>query len=236
MCCDRREPDVTGTEQLSFRVRVARTEADMQAACRVRASSYGRRAPELGSALALPDNIDHAAGVCVMVATDKRSGAPIGTIRVQHSHFGALLIESSAQLPAPVGSHSRAEFTRFAIEPGSDPLVRSALFKAAFMFSRASQVRHIVIGARSRALIRIYESLGFSRLNDGAMVPLLHAGNIPHMLLANDMSDIENRWRAAGHQWLGFMVDTFHPDIDLFSGRPALASSEPAARELALAA
>lgn len=227
---------MAGAEQLSFRVRVARTESDLVAVCRVRASSYGRRAPELGSTLVRPDDLDAAPGVCVLLATDKRSGAPIGTIRVQHSHFGALLLESSAELPAPYSLHSRAEFTRFAIEPGSDPLVRSALFKAAFLFSRASQVRHIVIGARSRALIRIYESLSFARLNDGAMVPLAHAGNIPHMLLATDMSDIESRWRAAGHPWLDFMVETFHPDIDLFGGRPASTSSEPVLQELALAA
>jgi hypothetical protein len=223
---------MSGTELLSFRLRIARTEADVLAACRVRAESYGRRLPGMREIMEVPDSIDGAAGVCILLCVDKRSGEPVGTLRLQPSFSGPLLIESSVTLPEGLSDAARVELTRFAVVPGSDPLVRHALIKAAFLYCRAAQVRMLVIGARSRALIRLYEGIGFSNaFGEGAMFPLKHAGDIPHMVLVNDLADIETRWRSGAHAWLGFMLETWHPDIDLFSARPALASVEVPARQ-----
>lgn len=221
---------MSGTELLTFRLRIARTDADVLAACRVRAESYGRRLPSMRAAMEAPDAIDLAQGTCILLCVDKRSGEAVGTMRLQPSFSGPLLIESSVDLPAGLEEAARMELSRFAVIPGADPLVRYALMKASFLYSRAAQVRILIIGARSRALIRVYESVGFSNLfGEGAMFPLKHAGDIPHMVLGNDLADIESRWRISGHGWLGFMLETWHPDIDLFSPRPAVATVEHAA-------
>lgn len=226
---------MSAVEVLSFRVRIARTSADLQAACQVRAQGYGRRVPELEDALARPDPVDVAPGACVLLAVDKRSGEPIGTLRLQPNFGAPLAIESSVDLPAWFAG-ARGEFTRFAILPGADPLARHALVKAAFLYARAAQVRHLVVGARLRGLIRLYEGIGFSPLFNGEWMPLAHAGGIPHMVLHNDLADIEMRWRATSHHMLPFMVETFHPDIDLLTARPALAAFDTEPHLLPMAA
>jgi hypothetical protein len=213
-------------ELLSFRLRVARTTHDIHAACKVRSEAYGRHLPHLRGALVAPDELDGAEGVVVFLCVDKRSGSAIGTVRLQTSSAGPLLIEQSVQVPEEVRRCTRAELTRLAVVPGADPLTKLSLMKATFLYCRAAQIRYMVIGARSRGLIRQYEELAFTPLFDGEMFPLKHAANIPHQVLVNDLSTIELRMQASGSTWPDFVHKTWHPDIDLLSPRPALAASD----------
>lgn len=221
-------------ELLSFRLRLARTDQDILAACRVRAQSYGRHLPHLRGAMGAPDQLDAAPGVAVLLCVDKRSGAATGTVRLQTSAAGPILIEQSVLLPDDISLGTRAELARLAVVPGADPLTKPALMKAAFLFCRAAQVRYMVIGARSRALIRQYEELAFTDLFAGRMFPLQHAGDIPHRVLVNDLSTVELRMAEQGSSWPAFVLRTWHPDIELFSSRPALAAAD--ARDMLVAA
>jgi hypothetical protein len=85
----------------------------------------------------------------------------------------------------------------------------------------------MVIGARSDALVRIYRRLGFVELTaPGAPVPLAHAGGLPHHVLAFDVVAAERTWLAAGHGLYGFMIETFHRELQLFdSPAPSLAAA-----------
>jgi hypothetical protein len=207
---------------LGFQLRIARTDEDLRAACQVRSEAYGRHLPQMKDTLLTPDAIDSTADACVLLCTDKRSGAPIGTLRLQTSFGGPLLIEHSVPMPPEVLAATRVELTRLAVTPGADPLVKLALMKASFLYCRAAQVQLMVIGARSRALVRLYERLHYSELfGAGATFALKHAGDLPHRVLVNDLRTLEQRWRAVAHEWLGFMVETSHPDIDLGDTLPA---------------
>ncbi|GIX25391.1 MULTISPECIES: hypothetical protein [Caldimonas] len=212
------------TAQLSFTVRIARTLQDLQAACWVRAQSYGHHLPELRTAFAHPDALDHSPATAVLVCTDKASGAPVGTARVQINSHGPLLIEGSVEVPRAMRDDARAEITRLAVLPGhTDPLVKLALMKASYLYCLANQVRWMVIGARSPALVRQYRRLGFTSLyDDDRTVPLAHAGHLEHWVLAFDVRAAEREWHARHHPLYTFMVGTTHPDIRLFE--PALSS------------
>jgi hypothetical protein len=216
-------PAAMPTATLSFTVRIAHTTEDLLAACQVRSASYGHHVPELRTAFAQPDALDLSPATAVFVCTDKQSGQAVGTARVQVNSLGPLLIESSVQVPDDMRDDARAEITRLAVVPGrTDPLIKLALMKASYLYCMANQVRWMVIGARSPALVRQYRRLGFDTLHeDGQPVPLAHAGHIDHWVLAFDVRAAERHWHEANHPLYAFMVGTVHPDIRLFE--PALA-------------
>lgn len=205
------------TAELSFTVRVAREGQALREACAVRALAYGHHVPALASALAEPDAVDTEPGTVVLVCRDKASGDVIGTARIQRNHPQPLAIESSVVLPEALARQTRAEITRLAIRPGADALLRPMLVKACWLYAVAAQIRLLVIGARSAALVRIYRGLGFVDLLDGEQVPLAHAGGLPHSVLWFDVVAAERQWFAARHGMYGLMVDTWHPDLQLLA-------------------
>ncbi|PPE65969.1 hypothetical protein C1704_11780 [Caldimonas caldifontis] len=223
------------TASLSFTVRIAHSREDLLAACQVRSASYGHHVPEWGTALMQPDALDVSPATAVFVCWDKQTGQPVGTARVQINSDGPLLIESSVEIPESMRSDARAEITRLAVAPGRcDPLIKLALMKASYLYCIANQVRWMVIGARSPALVRQYRRLGFDNLrDDGAPVPLTYAGHIDHWVLSFDVRAAERRWHEANHPLYAFMVGTVHPDIRLFE--PAFAAMA-SGRQEALAA
>ena len=219
------------TQSLSFGVRIARTHDELQAACRVRALSYGHHVPHLHATLMEPDLLDADENTVVVLCVDKASGEAVGTARFQTNAGGPLLIEHSVDVPDVMRTDTRAEVTRLSAVAGADPLVKLCLMKASYLFCLATQVRWMVIGARSDALVRQYRRLGFADLfDDGRQVPLLHAGRLEHRVLAFNVTTAESRWREAGHALYDFMIETAHPDIQLFSTRPALPRRAPATR------
>jgi hypothetical protein len=204
------------TSTLSFTVRPVANGADLRRACEVRAAGYGHHMPNWKDSLIEPDALDHDPSVLVLLCEDKATGAPIGTARVQTSHRGPLLIENSVEVPEAMRRQGRAEITRLSAVAGADLLVKIALWKAAYLYCLATQSRWMVIGARNEALIRQYRRLGFDDLYpEHGMVPLHHAGGIPHRILAMDTYAAQH----SEHGLYGFVFDTYHPDIEIVERR-----------------
>jgi hypothetical protein len=63
--------------------------------------------------------------------------------------------------------------------------------------------------------VRLYKRLGFTDALD-APLPLAHAGGLQHHVLAFDVVAAERTWHAGQHGLYGLMVETFHPDLQLF--------------------
>lgn len=209
---------------LTFTLHIVQTDADLLNACQVRSEAYGRHQPDWRESFAQPEPVDRRAGTTVLLCRDKASGQAVATARVQSSLAGPLQIESSVLLPGPVGQQPRAEITRLSALPGADITARLALFKASYELSLAQGLRWLVIGARKPALIRIYQRLGFVDLvGRDRMVPLAHAGHLPHRILAFDLQAARAVWQAEGHPLLDFMVHTQHPDIVLSAPAPIAA-------------
>ena len=222
---------------LRFNLRVARTEADLRAACRLRAASYGHHLPQMRDHLAEPDELDWHPDTAVLIACDKETGDAVGTARIATNARQPLQIERSLPLPAPLARRLLAEVTRLSVLPGhDDPRVKLALMKATYLYSMALQVQWMVIGARSDALVRQYRRLGFTDLlGTDQPVTLAHAGNLPHQVLGFDVTAAERNWHAAQHPFYDFMVRTHHPDIQLFATALTRPAAQPVQR-VALAA
>lgn len=200
---------------LPFVVRPVRTEAELRAACAVRATAYGRRLPNVLSLWCEPDELDRQPGVTVFAAFSKASGEVIGTARLATNHHRPLQIEGATTLPAGIDGARNAEITRLAILPGhDDPTIKLALMKAVYQASLATGVEWMVIGARLPSLVRGYQRLGFTDvLPAGTTVALAHAGNLPHRVLAFNVRSAEADWQAINHPFYDFMIGQQHPDI-----------------------
>jgi hypothetical protein len=169
--------------------------------------------PNWKDSLIEPDALDRDSGTLVLLCEDKRTGMAIGTSRVQTSRGQPLLIEQSMPLPASIARCGRAEITRLSTVPSADPLVKIALCKAAFLYCVATQSRYMVIGARNEALVRQYRRVGFVDLHPD-MVPLAHAGGMPHRILSMDTYAAPRDWQQKNTALFDFFFETYHPDIE----------------------
>jgi hypothetical protein len=212
---------------LPFTLERVQDEEGLLEAAAVRSLSYGHHAENLRDRFAVPDEIDFAPDTVVLLCRDKLNRDPVGTARVQSSHRTQLLIDQCVDLPSAMRSEVRAEITRLAARPGADALVRLALWKAVFLVCLSEQVRWMVIGARNEALVRAYRSIGFADIHpDESMVPLPYAGNLPHRILAFNVTTAERSWYERQHRMYGFMFETTHPDIRLLTSRVIRATSQ----------
>lgn len=210
-------------ESLGFRLFPIAQRQELIEACAVRSLAYGHHLPELGSALAEPDEIDLHPATTVFLCRDKASGEAIGTMRIQTSAHGPLVLERSVALPARLQRSCRAEVTRLAVRVGADPLVKLCLMKASYLFCVAHRVRAMIIGARKESLIRNYRRLGFVDVfADDALRPLAHTGGLLHRILRFDVSGAERCWAQQNHPLYEFMVRTRHQDlqVDRHEGAP----------------
>jgi hypothetical protein len=201
---------------LGFSLRIVESQQDLLDACAIRAQAYGRHMPEMGQRLAEPDALDFDRGTTVFLCRDKNTGQATGTMRIQSSTHGPVMMEHSVALPAWLTDAKRAEVTRLAVPVGVDPLTRLCLWKASYLFCMANDLRWMVIGARNEALIRNYRRLGFQDVfGQDELMPLAHTGGVLHRILAFDVSMAERAWALAKHPLYAFMVNTVHADLQL---------------------
>lgn len=207
---------MTGSHALDFSLYPVSNHEELLEACAVRATAYGHHLPELGPRLAEPDEIDHHPATTVFICRDKASGRAVGTMRIQTSAHGPLMLERSVELPAWLATRQRAEVTRLAVSVGASSLTKLCLMKASYLFCMAQRVESMVIGARRESLIRNYQRLGFVDVfGADATVPLAHTGGLPHRILTFDVAGAERAWAERGHALYTFMVRTRHDDLQL---------------------
>ncbi len=211
-------PRVAGmqTELLPFTVKLATTEEDLAKAVSIRYQAYARHLPAVAATLDRPESLDREEGTVVILAESKLDGTPIGTMRVQNNRNKKLALEHSVDLPGWLRDESKIEIARFGVADGRiGRLVKTVLVKAGFQYCLLNDIDWLVIAARS-PLDRQYEKLLFQDVfPELGFIPMQHAGNIPHRVLAFDVSNAYGRWTTANHPLFNFMCKTYHPDLQL---------------------
>lgn len=207
-------------ERLPFIVKMVRTEQDMMKAVDIRYSAYARHLPDFAQTLLTPEFSDLEKGTAILLAESKLDGTPLGTMRIQTNHFKPLVLEQSVKLPAWLDGASLAEATRLGVtERKVGRLVKLVLFKAYYQYCINNHVDWMVVAGRA-PIDRQYDQLMFEEIYPGmGYIPLQHASNIPHKILALNVMGAQDRWTQAQHPLLHFVIDTQHPDIDI-SGFP----------------
>ena len=208
-------------ERLPFTVRIVGNEEDLQKAVSIRHSAYGRHIPEVAALLEKAEVSDSEPGSIVLLAESKLDGSPLGTMRIQTNRYRKLALEQSIELPSWLQGKSQAEATRLGVIGNrAGRLVKTALFKAYYLYCVQEEIEWMTIAARS-PLERQYEALLFQDvLPDGEFIPMRHAGNIPHRVLAFNVRLADFNWRQARHPLYDFVVNTRHPDIDMGGADP----------------
>lgn len=202
-------------ERLPFTVRVVRSEEALYKAVAIRQAAYARHMPAFAEGLKTPEPNDYDQGSMILLAESKLDGSPVGTIRVQANRYRSLAIEQSAELPARMRGRNMVEATRLAITEGRvGRVTKVVLIKALYLYCLEASIDWVIAGARP-PLDRQYDAFLMDDLYQGKLIPLRHAGNIPHRILALDVPGARARWEEAGHPLFDFMCHTHHPDIDL---------------------
>lgn len=207
--------------RLPFTVRVVADDATLSRALQMRQAAYRRHVPDFAQAMDQPEAYDLEPGGLVLLAESKLDRSPVGTMRIQTNCFRPLALEQSLVLPDwLIGRLAGA--TRLGVETGeAGRMVKFALFKALYQYCMRERIDWMAIAART-PLDRQYAALMFRDVyGEKEFLPLAHAANIPHRIMAFEVLTAERRWRDAHHSLYDFMVTTSHPDIDL-SGAPAL--------------
>jgi hypothetical protein len=204
------------TERLPFTVKLATSEEDLAKAVSIRYQAYARHLPVVAATLDRPESLDREEGTVVVLAESKLDGTPIGTMRIQNNRNKKLALEHSVDLPEWLRDESKIEIARFGVADGRiGRLVKTVLVKAGFQYCLLNDIDWLVIAARS-PLDRQYEKLLFQDVfPDLGFIPMQHAGNIPHRVLAFDVANAYERWTTANHPLFNFMCKTHHPDLQL---------------------
>lgn len=207
--------DDIAPERLPFSVTLVRTAQDLKKAVEIRHSAYARHMPEFAETLKRPEKMDLEPGVVIFLACSKVDGSPLGTMRIQTNAYRPLALESSVKLPPYLQSASLAEATRLGITQDKiGRLVKTALFKTFYQFCLFGNIDWMVIAGRS-PIDRQYERLMFTDVfPESGFIPLKHANNIPHRVMALEVAKVESLWRMANHPLYSFFFQTYHPDLE----------------------
>jgi len=203
-------------ERLPFTVKIVRSDAELEKAVHIRHAAYDRHLPELAALLENAEAMDHQPGSIVLLAESQLDGTPVGTMRIQTNRYNQLALEKSVDLPEWLNGTSQAEATRLGvINQRVGRLVKIALFKAYFQYCQLDEIDWMVIAARS-PLDRTYVNLLFTDvIPNGEFIPMRHAANVPHRVLAFNIDRAESLWRENHHPLYDFVFKTHHPDINL---------------------
>lgn len=212
-------PAEVAEERMPFTVRIVGTEEQLSKAVRVRHAAYARHVPMVAAQLTAPESLDHDPGTVVLLAESKLDGSALGTMRIQTNRYRPLALEQSVELPDWLQGKSLAEATRLGVGEGRiGRVVKTALFKAYYQYCLFAGVEWMVVAGRA-PLDKQYERLLFKDVfPGGGFIPMRHAGNIPHRVLALAVDAVEPTWQETRHPLFDFFFRTYHPDIDLAGG------------------
>lgn len=208
------QPDALHEEGLPFTVRLVLDEAHLAKALHIRQSAYARHVPDLARTLGSAELCDNDPGAVILLAESKLDEAPLGTMRIQTNRHSPLLLETSVTLPEWLQGRTLAEATRLGVtNTFMGRVTKTVLFKAFYLYCVQTGVDWMVIAGRS-PLDRQYEALQFTDVfPESGFIPMAHAGNIPHRVLAFEVATAERRWREGRHPLYDFVFRTHHPDI-----------------------
>ncbi|MFM0339054.1 hypothetical protein [Paraburkholderia fungorum] len=207
--------------RLPFTVRVVDNDEALSRALKMRQAAYLRHVPEFARTMDQEEPYDRDPGGLVLLAESKLDRSPVGTMRIQSNCFRPLALEQSLDLPDWL-SGRLVGATRLGVEAGEPGrMVKMGLFKALYLYCVREEIDWMAIAART-PLDRQYAALLFRDVfGEKEFIPLAHAANIPHRIMAFEVGTTEQRWSAARHSLYEFMLVTQHPDIDL-SAAPSL--------------
>lgn len=206
------------TLRLPVEVSLVRTRSQLDRAIGVRYHGYEKFHPEMAPELSAPEFSDSTENSVVFLATEKLTGAAVGSLRIETNIGTDSFLTRNYVLPSDLAESTNAWVTRLSVLKGPHQQIsKLALFKALHRYCLALQIDWIIAGAVP-PMDRLYLRLGFCDVFDkGHLLPL--AGH-PHekvRLLKLNTLDASTQWKAARNPLYPFMFQSYLPDIRIFS-------------------
>ncbi len=216
----------------NFRVRVVRSPEQLHGVVSVRKEAYLSRLPELAEQVSLPEALDYSHGAIVLLAEDRNTGRPYGTLRLNTGREMLAMMED-IHLPSKIVDGEVAYISRMAVvgDAKQKSAVRRLIEKAMFQLCAAKQLRTVLILAVVPRE-RLFQHYGFSDVfHDALPRHPLFLNNIPVRALQCETYTIERTWREKKHPLYDFFFRTFHPELEIFMSVSSLErrSGEPRA-------
>lgn len=228
---DRKPWDIPGHLPTSpYRVRIVRTQEQLDSVVAVRCQAYGDKLQALASKVQQPGPLDFTHDPIVLIAENCMTGEAVGTLRV---NTGPQILDllKDVQLPEDLTTERVAFVSRMAVigDVHDRPLVRNLLQKAVFQLAVAKQLSRIVLLA-VHPRERLFYRCGFKDVfSDGAPRFPKFLDYFPVKALYANTYALEREWRAEKHPLYDFLFRTFHPEIEVFASVSSVAqrSNEP---------
>jgi hypothetical protein len=203
------------TKRFPFEVRVATSALDIAELVSLRSSTYSRHNAPGAEFLRVAEMQDGALDAILLIARSKVDGGVIGSVRIQTRSILPLLVESAMSLPSEVSRRAPIELMRGSVRGGpAGRMVSAALAKASFRTSLELGFTHIIVTCRE-PVDSMYRAYQFDDLLDGRMINLPYSPGAPHKVLCLPVAEAGERWRRRNAPLHEFMIDTYHPDINL---------------------
>jgi len=208
-----------------LRIRIARTEAQIQQAVTIRYRAYAERLVGLAADVALKEDLDESVDPVILLAEDAYTSRVIATARL-NSGPGIREVLGQIDLPASYAHDRLGYFSRMAAvgDPIEKKMARGLLHKALLQICVAKQVDRMLLlvgDARSK----LYMPWGFKPVfaEDAPLRPDMVHGR------AVKLFQLESRGAEAKALELGkplydFLFGTYHEEIEVFSSLSSVPS------------
>lgn len=207
-----------------IRIRIARTEEQIQQAVAVRYQAYAERLTGLANDVAIKEDLDRTLDPVILLAEDADSSRIIATARL-NSGVGIRDLLAQIDLP-PEFRHDRlGYFSRMAAigDPNTKKLARGLLHKALLQICMAKQVdRMLLLVGNVRS--KLYMPWGFSPVfEDEVLRPELVHGR-PVNLYQLETRRAESKAMELGAPLHNFLFRTYHDEIEIFNSLSSIPS------------
>lgn len=201
------------TEDLPFKIYIAKTEYEYLQAASVRAAAYARHDYFESYQPILREISEEDLKGTVLYAVSKETGKPVGTLRLGfHSQNCTWLPEVFKGAIHPDESYVYCD--RFGVDPSISRFLTLALMKA-FWFLAAEQNADYMLGAALKPLARRYSLVGLEVLDVPTFkIPYLHTDD--YYAMGGRTSEVLQRGSPSLRP---FFADVDHPDLGI--PRPA---------------
>ncbi len=198
-------------------VRIARTEDLLSKARAIRRLAFLRVAPRYAPVVARPDPMDYDPHSIVFLAESRSTGLPIASVRIESGRGETFYPTDHYPIPARIDRQASAYVTRLAAQPGRDGhRATTLLIKAAAHYCLAIQLDWMIalaVPPRDRHY-RHYGLAPLPELPD--LLPMPDDDRKKCRVMACQLFELEQAWRAAAHPMHAVMYARPSPEIEIF--------------------
>lgn len=208
-----------------LRIRIARTEDQIQQAVAVRYQAYAEKLSGLASDVAIKEDLDRTLNPVILLAEDATSGIIFATARL-NSGPGIRDLLAQIELPEEYSQDRLGYFSRMAAvgDPVSKKIARGLLHKALLQICMAKQIDRMLLLVGS-VRSKLYMPWGFTPVFSRETRPeMMHGRSVN--LYQLETRKAEQKALELGGSLHEFLFKVAHEEIEIFNSLSSIPSRE----------